>query len=52
CFFPSANVYAAAGLAEPVLLARRVRHNPHRRRLMDECAAPSRDFLRSQGFSL
>ncbi|MGC8592626.1 diiron oxygenase [Acidithiobacillus sp.] len=52
CFFPSVQVYAAAGLSHPQLWARRARRNPHRIALMNTCAAPSRDFLRNQGFLL
>jgi len=52
CFFPSEQVYAAAGLSDPRIWARRARHNPYRIALMKQCAAPSRDFLRTQGFAL
>lgn len=52
CFFPSEQVYAAAGLENPRIWARRARRNPHRIALMNQCAAPSRDFLRAQGFAL
>ena len=52
CFFPAEQVYAAAGLSNPRVWTRRARHNPHRIALMNACAAPSRDFLRTQGFTL
>ncbi len=52
CFFPSEQVYAAAGLSHPRAWVRRARHNPQRIALMNQCAAPSRDFLRTQGFTL
>jgi len=52
CFFPSEQVYAAAGLSNPRIWARRARRNPHRIELMNQCALPSRDFLRTQGFAL
>lgn len=52
CFFPSEQVYAAAGLSQPRVWARRARHNPQRIALMQQCASPSRDFLRTQGFAL
>jgi hypothetical protein len=51
-FFPVPAVYAAAGLDAPQRLARLARQNPHRIRLMNECAEPSREFLRSQGFTV
>ncbi|MBN2680042.1 diiron oxygenase [Acidithiobacillus montserratensis] len=52
CFFPSEQVYAAAGLSQPRVWARRARQNPQRIALMQQCASPSRDFLRTQGFAL
>ena len=49
-FFPVSTVYAAAGLDSASRLARLARQNPHRIALMQHCAEPSREFLRSQGF--
>ncbi|MEY2343135.1 diiron oxygenase [Acidithiobacillus sp. IBUN Pt1247-S3] len=49
-FFPVPAVYAAAGLESVQRLARLARQNPQRIQLMNSCAEPSREFLRSQGF--
>ncbi len=51
-FFPGPAIYAAAGLAAPQRLARLARQNPIRQALLKDCAAPSREFLASQGFSI
>lgn len=48
-FYPAASVYAAAGLEQPERWVSLAAGNPARAKLVNECAEPCRQFLRSQG---
>lgn len=52
CFYPAPQVYAAAGLEHPARWAGLARRNPARAQLVRDCAEPSREFLRTQGFQV
>lgn len=52
CFFPKPALYAAAGLADPVLLASLTRSNQARKALIKQCIEPSFSFLRSNHIHL
>ena len=46
CFYPSRQVYAAAGIADAAKAAAAARANPARAALVDQCLNPVRQFLR------
>ncbi len=46
CFYPSRQVYAAAGIADAAKAAAAARANPARAALVEECLRPVRQFLR------
>ncbi|MEK8088776.1 diiron oxygenase [Thermithiobacillus plumbiphilus] len=52
CFYPSAQVYAAAGLDNPDKLVRVARRNPARHALIQRCTAPSLAFLRQHDINI